>query len=136
MARVLRPAVRRAELDGLTFHDLRHTYASLMVAAGVTPMVIAEQLGHRDARHVLERYGHLYPGASGYAATALNLYLQAANVGQVWDGRGSLTNPTHQSRCPTHGACRDRTGDLRLAKPALACDLDVSKHAARTCRPV
>ena len=46
MARVFRPAVRRAELDGITFHDLRHTYASLMVAAGATPHVIAEQLGH------------------------------------------------------------------------------------------
>jgi integrase len=50
MARVFRPAVRRAELDGLTFHDLRHTYASLMVAARTSPHVIAEQLGHRDAK--------------------------------------------------------------------------------------
>ena len=68
MARVFRPAVRRAELDGLTFHDLRHSYASLMVASGASPHVIAEQLGHRDARLVLQRYGHLYPGASRQAA--------------------------------------------------------------------
>jgi integrase len=64
MARAFRPAVRRAELDWLTFHDQRHTYASLIVAAGTSPHVIAEQLGHRDARLVLQRYGHLYPGAS------------------------------------------------------------------------
>jgi hypothetical protein len=64
-----------------------------MVAAGVTPMVIAEQLGHRDARLVLERYGHLYPGASGQAALALDLYLEAATVGQAWGGGGVLEEP-------------------------------------------
>jgi integrase len=120
MARVFRPAVRRAELDGLTFHDLRHTYASLMVAAGVTPHVIAEQLGHRDARLVLERYGHLYPGASRQAALDLDLYLQATNVGQTWDGGGFNKEPSEESPANESGACRDRTGDLRLAKPALS----------------
>jgi integrase len=120
MARVFRPAVRRAELDGLTFHDLRHTYASLMVAAGVTPHVIAEQLGHRDARLVLQRYGHLYPGASRQAAIDLDLYLQAATVGQTWDGGGLKDEPSEESPGNESGACRDRTGDLRLAKPALS----------------
>jgi integrase len=120
MARMFRPAVRRAELDGLTFHDLRHTYASLMVAAGVTPHVIAEQLGHRDARLVLQRYGHLYPGASRQAALDLDLYLQAASVGQTWGGGGFNDEPSEESPAIESGACRDRTGDLRLAKPALS----------------
>jgi len=44
MARVFRPAVRRAEFVGLTLHDLRHTHASLLVGAGTSPRVIAEQL--------------------------------------------------------------------------------------------
>src|SRR5215211_5647208 len=120
MARAFRPAVRRAELEGLTFHDLRHTYASLMVAAGVTPHVIAEQLGHRDARLVLQRYGHLYPGASRQAALDLDLYLQAASVGQTWGGGGFSDEPSEESPAYESGACRDRTGDLRLAKPALS----------------
>jgi hypothetical protein len=85
MARVFRPAVRRAALDGLTFHDLRHTYASLMVGAGVSAQVIADQLGDSDARLVLQRYGHLYPGASERAALALDAYLLEAAVGQAWD---------------------------------------------------
>jgi integrase len=120
MARVFRPAVRRAELEGLTFHDLRHTYASLMVASGASPHVIAEQLGHRDARLVLQRYGHLYPGASRKAAIDLDLYLQAVSVGQVWDGSGSEAEPSDEIPGNRHGAYRDRTGDLRLAKPALS----------------
>jgi integrase len=120
MARVFRPAVRRAELDGLTFHDLRHTYASLMVAAGASPHVIAEQLGHRDARLVLQRYGHLYPGASRQAALDLDLYLEAASVGHTWGGGGSTDGPSEESPGNRDGAYRDRTGDLRLAKPALS----------------
>jgi integrase len=65
MPRVFSPAVRRAELDELTFHDLRHTYASLMVAAGA-PHVIAEQLGHRDAR---AGAAALWPPVSGCFST-------------------------------------------------------------------
>jgi integrase len=83
MARVFRPAARRAALEGLTFHDLRHTYASLMVAAGVSAQVIADQLGHSDAL-VLQRYGHLYPGASERAALALDAYLLETAAGQAW----------------------------------------------------
>jgi integrase len=120
MARIFRPAVRRAELEGLTFHDLRHTYASLMVASGASPHVIAEQLGHRDARLVLQRYGHLYPGASRQAAIDLDLYLQTVSVGQAWDGSGSVKGPSKESPANGDGAYRDRTGDLRLAKPALS----------------
>jgi integrase len=120
MARVFRPAIRRAELDGLTFHDLRHTYASLMVAAGASPHAIAEQLGHRDARLVLQRYGHLYPGASRQAALDLDLYLEAASVGQAWGGGGLSDGPSEESPGNQGGAYRDRTGDLRLAKPALS----------------
>jgi hypothetical protein len=120
MARVFRPAVRRAGLEGLTFHDLRHTYASLMVASGASPHVIAQQLGHRDARLVLQRYGHLYPGASRQAAIDLDLYLQAASVGQAWDGSGSVEEPSEERPANGDGAYRDRTGDLRLAKPALS----------------
>jgi integrase len=84
MARVFRPAAKRARLDGLTFHDLRHTCASLMIAAGANPLEIAAQLGHKDARLVLQRYGHLYPGASERAVQALDAITDPAAVGEAW----------------------------------------------------
>jgi integrase len=84
MSRVFRPAVRRAELDGLTFHDLRHTCASLMIAAGANPLEVASQLGHKDARLVLQRYGHLYPGASARAAQRLDAVTSGVGVGEAW----------------------------------------------------
>jgi len=84
MSRIFRPAVRRAALDGLTFHDLRHTCASLMIAAGANPLEVAAQLGHKDARLVLQRYGHLYPGASAGAAKRLDAVTSGAGVGEAW----------------------------------------------------
>lgn len=86
MSRVFRPAVKRAGLDGLTFHDLRHTFASLMIAGGANPLEVASQLGHKDARLVLQRYGHLYPGASERAAHRLEAVTSSAVVGEAWGG--------------------------------------------------
>jgi integrase len=85
MSRVFRPAVKRAKLDGLTFHDLRHTCASLMIASGANPLEVAAQLGHKDARLVLQRYGHLYPGASAQAVQRLDALTSRTAVGEVWD---------------------------------------------------
>ena len=46
----------------ISFHILRHTWASLAVMAGVPLMVVAKNLGHRDTRMVERHYGHLAPG--------------------------------------------------------------------------
>lgn len=62
----------------LTFHDLRHTAASLMIAAGWHVKAIAEQLGHADGGAlVLRRYGHLYAGARRQAAGALDDFISS-----------------------------------------------------------
>ncbi|WP_306316090.1 tyrosine-type recombinase/integrase [Mycobacterium ostraviense] len=64
---VYRPAVLRANRLTLTakldpeqsFHSLRHTYASLCLAAGIRPIDIAELMGHRDVKTTLTVYAHL-----------------------------------------------------------------------------
>lgn len=86
MARVFRPAVRRAGLDGLTFHDLPHTCASLLIAANANPLEVAAQLGHKDARLVFQRYGHLYPGAAERAVQRLDALTVGVGVGEAWGG--------------------------------------------------
>jgi integrase len=58
-------AIVKAKLDTLTFHELRHTYASRLVMKGVPLMVVAAQLGHSDTRMVEKHYGHL---AASYVA--------------------------------------------------------------------
>ena len=62
-ARVWRPATRRAELDGLRIHDLRHTAVALWIAVGANPKEVAARAGHTSVSFTLDRYGHLYPGA-------------------------------------------------------------------------
>jgi integrase len=91
MYRVFKPAARAAGIPELTFHDLRHTGASLMIAAGCHVKVIADQMGHADGGAlVLNRYGHLYKGARREAAIALESHVFGAardsDVGYMWDG--------------------------------------------------
>lgn len=58
--RPFKEAVKAASLDpGFTFHELRHTWASLTVMAGAPLIVVASNLGHRDTRMVERHYGHL-----------------------------------------------------------------------------
>jgi len=60
--RRFRPAVKQAGLsEGLRFHDLRHTYASLLIAQGAHPRAIMERLGHSSIQVTLGTYGHLFP---------------------------------------------------------------------------
>ncbi|HET9002336.1 MAG TPA: site-specific integrase, partial [bacterium] len=54
-----RPAIKRAGVNRIRFHDLRHTYASLLVMAGKHPKYIADQMGHASAAFTLDTYGHL-----------------------------------------------------------------------------
>jgi integrase len=55
-----RRAMRNADADlpRIRFHDLRHTHASLLLAAGVDPIAVADRLGHANATMVLTVYGH------------------------------------------------------------------------------
>jgi integrase len=53
------PAVKAAGLDGLTFHELRHTAAAILIAEGFHPKVIQQRLGHASVRTTMDIYGHL-----------------------------------------------------------------------------
>jgi integrase len=57
-------ALRRSKLQRIRFHDLRHTYASLLIAQGAHPKYIQARLGHASIQTTLDRYGHLMPDAA------------------------------------------------------------------------
>ena len=52
--------MRRAKIaPQISFHGLRHTYASLSIMNGAPALVVAKSLGHSDTRMVDKHYGHL-----------------------------------------------------------------------------
>jgi integrase len=59
--RPFKAACEGAKVSALTFHELRHTYASRLVMNGVPLAVTAAQLGHSDTRMVEKHYGHMAP---------------------------------------------------------------------------
>ena len=72
--RVFDPAVKAAGLGGMgvTPHKLRHTAASLAIAAGADVKVVQTMLGHKDASMTLNIYGHLIPDRLDEVADALD----------------------------------------------------------------
>ena len=59
--RVWTPLIEAAKLHKVRIHDLRHTYASLMIEAGKALHFIQQQLGHHSPAFTLAVYGHLLP---------------------------------------------------------------------------
>jgi integrase len=108
------PALRRAGLRHIRFHDLRHTYASLLVALDVHPKRIQALMGHSSIKITMDTYGHLMHETDSDAAEKIaeavasgsNLVAtaecQPADLTQVteWNGAGN----------------RSRTDDLLITK--------------------
>jgi len=76
--RVWRPAVAVAGVAPLRLHDLRHTCASLAIAAGADVKVLQRMLGHASAALTLDRYGHLLPGQAESVAERLDEMVRRA----------------------------------------------------------
>ena len=68
---------RAAGVRRVTFHSLRHTYASLLLAQGVDPLYVSRQLGHSTITITMDTYGHLLPGGRDYR-DKLNALFQSA----------------------------------------------------------
>lgn len=78
---------RKARLGHLRLHDLRHSYASIMVAAGVSVKAISQSMGHANIGITLDIYAHLLPGMGRAAAERfdrlLKSWLGEENVGKM-----------------------------------------------------
>jgi len=93
-------ALRRAELRRIRFHDLRHTYASLLIAQGAHPKYIQAQLGHASIQTTLDRYGHLMPDAHAAEARKLDrlVFGESSHAGSVRVAADALQRLQNGSR--------------------------------------
>jgi len=75
--RSFHPLLKRAELQRVRFHDLRHTAATLLLAQGVHPKVVQEMLGHSTVSLTLDTYSHVMPNMQAEAAAKMQAALSA-----------------------------------------------------------
>lgn len=66
------------DLPRIRPHDLRHTAATLLLAAGVHPKIVQEQLGHSQISVTLDTYSHVLPSMKQAAAQAMDAILSGA----------------------------------------------------------
>ena len=72
LKRRFKPALSRAGISAIRFHDLRHTYASLLLAKNVSMKYIQHQLGHTTIKTTMDIYTHLLPEVSEQCVLALD----------------------------------------------------------------
>ncbi len=75
-----RSAWKDAGLEAFTLHEARHTYTSMMVAAGVDPAEVMRRVGHASVALTLERYTHETDRAAAATAETLQSYIDAARA--------------------------------------------------------
>src|SRR5207253_2776192 len=66
------PAKKLVGLQGVRFHDLRHTAVALAIAQGAHPKAIQARMGHNSVQMTLDRYGHLFPELDAQIAIGLD----------------------------------------------------------------
>lgn len=70
-------ALKAAGLPDIRIHDLRHSHASPLLAAGVNPKVVQERLGHSQISLTLDLYSHVIPSLQEEAAQRLDKLMGA-----------------------------------------------------------
>ncbi|MGI8513499.1 MAG: site-specific integrase [Solirubrobacteraceae bacterium] len=63
-------------LEPLGLHEARHTYASMMIAAGANAKALCTYMGHGSIAITYDRYGHLFPGSEVEVRALLDAYLE------------------------------------------------------------
>ena len=76
-------ALAKAGLRRVRIHDLRHTFASLLIQNGESLAYVKDQLGHHSIQITVDIYGHLVPGANREAVARLDDDFQPLTASQA-----------------------------------------------------
>lgn len=80
-SRSFKRLLHRAGLREMRFHDLRHSFATLLLMQGAAPRVVMEMLGHSQINLTMNTYSHVIPSMQREAAAKLDALL--SNGGQL-----------------------------------------------------
>jgi integrase len=98
---IFKPIKEAAGMMGIRFHDLRHFFASMLIAQGESPKYICDQLGHSSIQITFDTYGHLFPQAKVDASEKLEKWMfkgrPKATVSDVLADEG---NNDHEKELP------------------------------------
>jgi integrase len=97
-----------AELERITLHECRHTFASLLIDAGVNAKAIQTFMGHATIEMTFDQYGHLMPGSRDQARELVDAYLDAAArearneaaAADVFASRSPVAGPAERVTAP------------------------------------
>ncbi|WP_233354248.1 site-specific integrase [Phycicoccus elongatus] len=110
--RAMRDARDRLDLpDDFRFHDLRHYFASLLIASGLDVKVVQGRLRHASAKTTLDTYGHLWPDRDDTSRAA---------VAAVYQERDERWAPTNQGSTSTRSTPTPTATSGRAARMSTA----------------
>jgi integrase len=79
-AEIWAPIAAGADMKGTRYRDLRHFFASQLIAQGESPAHVRDQLGHSSIKVTFDTYGHLFPGAGREAAARFDNSMKIARA--------------------------------------------------------
>lgn len=91
--------LKAAGVRRVRFHDLRHTFASLLLQNGESPVYVKEQMGHSSIQVTVDLYGHLIPGGNQQAVDRLD---EPVNK-RASEGKTTPQTPPAYASVATHG---------------------------------
>ena len=83
----------RVGLPSIRLHDVRHSYATAALAAGIPAKIVSERLGHANVQITLDTYSHVIPGLDEQAAaTVARLILEGSDTASVGEPGSDAAN--------------------------------------------
>jgi len=117
--RVFHKALAKGGLRKFRIHDLRHTFASLLIQNGESLAYVRDQLGHHSIQVTVDIYGHLVPGGNKQAVDRLD-DAPVASHGSKMVAEATLAKSVGSKVLEKTGATRrSRTGDLLITNQLL-----------------
>ncbi|HSL99640.1 MAG TPA: tyrosine-type recombinase/integrase [Candidatus Limnocylindria bacterium] len=103
LRKVFAKVLKKAGLRQIRFHDLRHTFASWLIANGESLAYVKEQMGHHSIQITVDTYGHLIPGANREAVNRLAAMVENPQpIRNQAQKRGQAESPNPAKRLVGH----------------------------------